>query len=123
MTKEQWFLYLYSIYPDRGFIVFMIIIIGLIALVFFLTKIHDSHNEEKEKAQNNAEKFARKYFYVSIVIIAILMLLPSKKMAVAIYFTPDVIKYLDSNNTKLDKIDDILDLAIDKAIKNLKENQ
>jgi hypothetical protein len=118
MTKEQWLLYLYSIYPDATLIIFTIIIISIIASLFFITMI-----DEEEKFRNNVKKFMKKYFYILAIIVAILMLLPSKKMAIAIYFAPDVIKYLDSNNTKLDKIDDILDLAIDKAIKDLKEKQ
>jgi hypothetical protein len=106
---------------------FTIAMIGLLSSIYFVIRIQDSSlkgkEEETERAKHDAKKFVKKYFYISMAIISILMIIPNKKMAVAIYFTPNVVKYLDKNDTKLDKIDDMIDLAIDKAIRDLKGKQ
>ena len=124
MTREQWLIYLYGIYPDKGFFGLVFVIGFLLVIARILSPLHtailDSDCEKNYTCLHHTLYTVR-----NIVIFAVLLLLasltPSKKVAVAIFAVPYGVDMLENNNSKITKLDEILDLSLDKVISNLKQ--
>jgi hypothetical protein len=117
MTKEQWLLYLYSIYPTSGGIFLFFMLIGSALTIAWIPV-----DVEYQEYMPTLKKWTKIYMISVLITFIFFSLIPSKKMALAIYATPNVMEYIDDNKSKLMKIDELLDLSLDKAIKELKEN-
>jgi hypothetical protein len=116
MTKEQWLVYLYSIYPTGSLsIIVFAVATFVISIFWFIIDI-----ERKKEYLPKAIKWTKIYVISLLITVIFYSLIPSKKMALAIYATPYFMKYIDNNDTKIMKLDKLLDLSLDKAIKELK---
>ena len=134
MTKEQWLVYLWSIYPSGGYQIFYAISL-LIFLVFmiFMFIVH-SDESDKYKTETIWYKMGKWKIIVPSVLLVLLFLsnlVPSNRnhflYIVATPYVVDsgksIIESLQDPNSKLSKLNQMTDKALDKALMYLGENE
>lgn len=122
MTKEQWFIYLYDIYPSGIFFVFLnLFIVGLVG-IGVLIRVMNRISEEENRLI--LPSFAKPFFVVVIIMLSLLNFLPSKNAILAIVAAPYVVESgetlyesLGDKNSKLYKINKLLDSKLDELLK------
>jgi len=129
MTDEQWIVYLYSIWPDGGWtvvwIILLLFVLGFL-IVTGLSYIFDGHKgwyDTEKSLFLNHYKSTFVAMVTLLVFILISNLIPNRKGFLLLVATPAVMNVVKSDTTvtKLDKLDEILDLALDKATAKLKD--
>ena len=133
MTNEQWLVYLWSIYPSGGYQVFYAIL--LIAYLFFIIFALISHSDTSDRYKNETIWFKMgkwKIIIPSVLLVLIFLsnLVPSNRNHfLYIVATPYVVEsgksIVDSLNdpsSKLSKLNQMTDKALDKALMYLGEN-
>lgn len=139
MTNEQWLVYLWSIYPNGGFQVFWVISLTLVvALLTFAAASYFSDTggyrySEEEKNTYLWRKLGKwKIIMPSVLLLFIFLsnLVPSREHFAYIIATPYVVEsgksIVDSLNdpsSKLSKLNQMTDKALDKALIYLGENE
>lgn len=142
MTKEQWLVYLWSIYPNGGFQVFWVICLIIVGLLLLLTGTNFFSNTGGWRSTRYTEKEKDAYLWRQLgkwkVIIPSILLLfiflsnlvPSREHFAYIVATPYVVdsgkSIVDSLNdptSKLSKLNQMTDKALDKALKYLDESK
>ena len=134
MTNEQWLVYLWSIYPSGGYQIFYAIF--LIAYLFFIIFALISHldTSDRYKTETIWYKMGKwKIIIPSVLIVLIFLsnLVPSNRnhflYIVATPYVVDsgksIIESLQDPNSKLSKLNQMTDKALDKALKYLDENK
>ncbi len=133
MTNEQWLVYLWSIYPSGGYQVFYAIL--LIAYLFFIIFALISHSDTSYRYKNETIWFKMgkwKIIIPSVLLVLIFLsnLVPSKEHFAYIIATPyvvdsgkSIIESLQDPNSKLSKLNQMTDKALDKALMYLGENE
>ena len=139
MTQEQWLVYIWSIYPNGGFQVFWVI--SLILVVALLTLAATSYfsdtggyrYSEEEKSTYLWRKLGKwKIIMPSVLLLFIFLsnLVPSRNHFLYIIATPyvvdsgkSIIESLQDPNSKLSKLNQMTDKALDKALKYLDEDK
>ena len=120
MTKEQWMLYFYGIYPEGG--TFFVLTI-LFLLFLFVNWVYIVPYRDIEGLKYKDLNY-RPLIMVSIIysfMFFIHLLVPPKNIAVAIIAAPYGVSMLENNASKINKLDEILDLSLDKVIMKLKD--
>src|SRR5574344_317334 len=139
MTKEQWLVYIWSIYPNGGFQAFWSICLVLVAgiLTFaaasFFSDTSGYRYSEEEKDTYLWRKLGKwKIIMPSVLLLFIFLsnLVPSREHFAYIIATPYVVEsgksIVDSLNdpsSKLSKLNQMTDKALDKALKYLDDNK
>lgn len=139
MTNEQWLVYLWSIYPNGGFQVFWVIsLILVLALLTFAAASYFSDTgryrySEEEKNTYLWRKLGKyKVIMPSVLLLFIFLsnLVPSREHFAYIIATPyvvesgkSIIESLQDPNSKLSKLNQMTDKALDKALMYLGENE
>ena len=139
MTNEQWLVYLWSIYPQGGFQVFWVICLILVfAFLCFTAASYFSDTggyrySEEEKNTYLWRKLGKyKVIVPSVLLLFIFLsnLVPSREHFIYIIATPyvvdsgkSIIESLQDPNSKLSKLNQMTDKALDKALKYLDENE
>ena len=134
MTNEQWLVYLWSIYPSGGYQVFYAIL--LIAYLFFIIFALISHSDTSDRYKNETIWFKMgkwKIIIPSVLLVLIFLsnFVPSNRnhflYIVATPYVVDsgksIIESLQDPNSKLSKLNQMTDKALDKALKYLDENK
>ena len=134
MTNEQWLVYLWSIYPSGGYQLFYAIF--LIAYLFFIifTLIAHSDTSDRYKTDTVWYKMGKWKIIIPSVLIVLLFLsnlVPSNRnhflYIVATPYVVDsgksIIESLQDPNSKLSKLNQMTDKALDKALMYLGENE
>ncbi len=134
MTNEQWLVYLWSIYPSGGYQVFYAIL--LIAYLFFIIFALISHSDKSDRYKNETIWFKMgkwKIIIPSVLLVLIFLsnLVPSNRnhflYIVATPYVVDsgksIIESLQDPNSKLSKLNQMTDKALDKALMYLGENE
>ena len=134
MTNEQWLVYLWSIYPSGGYQVFYAIL--LIAYLFFIIFALVSHSDTSDRYKNETIWFKMgkwKIIIPSVLLVLIFLsnLVPSNRnhflYIVATPYVVDsgksIIESLQDPNSKLSKLNQMTDKALDKALMYLGENE
>ena len=134
MTNEQWLVYLWSIYPSGGYQIFYAIF--LIAYLFFIifTLIAHSDTSDRYKTDTVWYKMGKWKIIIPSVLIVLLFLsnlVPSNRnhflYIVATPYVVDsgksIIESLQDPNSKLSKLNQMTDKALDKALMYLGENE
>ena len=134
MTNEQWLVYLWSIYPSGGYQIFYAIF--LIAYLFFIIFALISHSDtsDRYKTETIWYKMGKWKIIIPSVLIVLLFLsnlVPSNRnhflYIVATPYVVDsgksIIESLQDPNSKLSKLNQMTDKALDKALKYLDENK
>ena len=139
MTNEQWLVYLWSIYPNGGFQVFWVMCLALVflflcfaAIGYFSDTIVYRYTEEEKNTYLWRKLGKWKVIVPSVLLLFIFLsnLVPSREHFAYIIATPYVVEsgksIVDSLNdpsSKLSKLNQMTDKALDKALKYLYENE
>ena len=134
MTNEQWLVYLWSIYPSGGYQVFYAIL--LIAYLFFIVFMLIMHSDTSDRYKTETIWFKMgkwKIIIPSVLLVLIFLsnLVPSNRnhflYIVATPYVVDsgksIIESLQDPNSKLSKLNQMTDKALDKALMYLGENE
>ena len=134
MTNEQWLVYLWSIYPSGGYQLFYVIL--LIAYLFFIIFALISHSDTSDRYRTDTVWYKMgkwKIIIPSVLIVLIFLsnLVPSNRnhflYIVATPYVVDsgksIIESLQDPNSKLSKLNQMTDKALDKALMYLGENE
>ena len=134
MTNEQWLVYLWSIYPSGGYKVFYIIClcVYLIFIAFMLIAYSDA--SDRYKTETIWYKMGKWKIIIPSVLIVLLFLsnlVPSNRnhflYIVATPYVVDsgksIIESLQDPNSKLSKLNQMTDKALDKALMYLDEDK
>lgn len=139
MTNEQWLVYLWSIYPNGGFQVFWVMC--LVVVLFFVCFAAASYFSDTGGCRYSEEgkdtylwrKLGKwKVIVPSLLLLFIFLsnLVPSREHFAYIIATPYVVEsgksIVDSLNdpsSKLSKLNQMTDKALDKALIYLGENE
>ena len=139
MTNEQWLVYIWSIYPNGGFQVFWVICLFLVAVLLtftaasFFSDTGGYRYSEEEKNTYLWRKLGKwKIIMPSVLLLFIFIsnLVPNREHFAYIIATPYVVEsgksIVDSLNdpsSKLSKLNQMTDKALDKALMYLGENE
>ena len=134
MTNEQWLVYLWSIYPNGGYQIFYAIF--LIAYLFFIIFALISHSDTSDRYRTDTVWYKMgkwKIIIPSVLLVLIFLsnLVPSNRnhflYIVATPYVVDsgksIIESLQDPNSKLSKLNQMTDKALDKALMYLGENE
>ena len=134
MTNEQWLVYLWSIYPSGGYQMFYAIF--LIAYLFFIIFALISHSDTSDRYRTDTVWYKMgkwKIIIPSVLLVLIFLsnLVPSNRnhflYIVATPYVVDsgksIIESLQDPNSKLSKLNQMTDKALDKALMYLGENE
>ena len=134
MTNEQWLVYLWSIYPSGGYQIFYAIF--LIAYLFFIIFALISHSDTSDRYRTETIWYKMgkwKIIIPSVLLVLIFLsnLVPSNRNHfLYIVATPyvfdsgkSIIESLQDPNSKLSKLNQMTDKALDKALKYLDEDK
>ena len=134
MTNEQWLVYLWSIYPSGGYQIFYAIF--LIAYLFFIIFALISHSDTSDRYRTETIWYKMgkwKIIIPSVLLVLIFLsnLVPSNRnhflYIIATPYVVDsgksIIESLQDPNSKLSKLNQMTDKALDKALKYLDEDK
>ena len=128
MTNEQWLVYLWSIYPSGGYQVFYAIL--LIAYLFFIIFALISHSDTSDRYKNETIWFKMgkwKIIIPSVLLVLIFLsnLVPSNRnhFLYIVDSGKSIIESLQDPNSKLSKLNQMTDKALDKALMYHGENE
>ena len=134
MTNEQWLVYLWSIYPSGGYQTFYAIC--LFAYLFFIIFTLISHSDTSDRYRTDTVWYKMgkwKIIIPSVLLVLIFLsnLVPSNRnhflYIVATPYVVDsgksIIESLQDPNSKLSKLNQMTDKALDKALMYLDENE
>ena len=134
MTNEQWLVYLWSIYPSGGYQIFYAIF--LIAYLFLLYFAFIAHldTSDRYKTETIWYKMGKWKIIIPSVLIVLLFLcnlVPSNRnhflYIIATPYVVDsgksIVDSLNDPNSKLSKLNQMTDKALDKALKYLDEDK
>ena len=134
MTNEQWLVYLWSIYPSGGYQVFYVICLcAFLVFIGFMLIMH-SDTSDRYKTETIWFKMGKwKIIIPSVLLVLIFLsnLVPSNRnhflYIVATPYVVDsgksIIESLQDPNSKLSKLNQMTDKALDKALMYLGENE
>ena len=134
MTNEQWLVYLWSIYPSGGYQVFYVICLCaiLVFMGFMLIMYSDTSDMyKKDTIWYKMGKLKVIVPFVLLVLIFLCNLVPSNRnhflFIIATPYVVDsgksIIESLQDPNSKLSKLNQMTDKALDKALMYLGENE
>lgn len=134
MTQEQWIVYLYSIWPDGGFILLYFLAFCALGIYYGISvnahSLYDSSNPNSEWYKGNAPTIKySKFFKITPVILILLIILsnfvPNKKGFLMLVATPYLVDGSKSliDSEKASKFSEIIDLSLDKALNELKPKE
>ena len=134
MTNEQWLVYIWSIYPNGGFQIFYAIFLTVYLIFIAFMLIEHSDASERYKTKTIWYKMGKWKIIIPSVLIVLLFLsnlVPSNRnyflYIVATPYVVDssksIIESLQDPNSKLSKLNQMTDKALDKALIYLGENE
>ena len=139
MTNEQWLVYIWSIYPNGGFQVFWVIsLVLVVALLTFAAASFFSDTGGYRYSEEEKDTYLwRKLGKLKIIVPSVLLLfiflsnfVPSREHFAYIIATPyvvesgkSIVESLNDPSSKLSKLNQITDKALDKALMYLDEDK
>ena len=134
MTNEQWLVYLWSIYPNGGYQIFYVICLCAYLLFIIFALISHSDTSDRYRTDTVWYKMGKWKIIIPSVLIALIFLsnlVPSNRnhflYIVATPYVVDsgksIIESLQDPNSKLSKLNQMTDKALDKALMYLGENE
>ena len=134
MTKEQWLVYLWSIYPQGGYQLFYILCLCTFSIFMGFMLLVYRHERDSDKPDTIWYKMGKwKVIIPSVLLVLILLcnLVPSNKnhflYIIATPYVVDsgksIIDSLQDPNSKLSKLNQMTDKALDKALLYLDKNE
>ena len=139
MTNEQWLVYIWSIYPNGGFQVFwaisLIMVVALLtfAAINYFSDISGYRYSEEEKDTYIWIKLGKWKIIVPLVLLLFFFLsnfVPSREHFAYIIATPyavesgkSIVESLNDPSSKLSKLNQMTDKALDKALLYLDDDK
>lgn len=131
MTKEQWLVYLWSIYPSGVFTQIWIVLLILFAIaIIFVAINHFDGYEDETTVWSKMGKWKIGIPSLLVIFIFLSLLIPKRDHFLLIIATPyvvdsdkSIIESLQDPNSKLSKLNKMTDKALDKALIYLDENE
>jgi hypothetical protein len=138
MTKEQWLVYLWSIYPDGGVQIFYFGVLIFVAFIIFMSFVNISVDNGFSLPKEQRKKYVWtqlgwwKISIPSILLVLIFLsnLVPNREYFAYIIATPyvvdsgkSIIETLDDHNSKLSKLNQIMDKGLDKVLLELDKKE
>lgn len=139
MTQEQWLVYIWSIYPNGGFQLFWVMCLVLVlalltfAAINYFSDTSGYRYSEEEKDTYLWRKLGKYKIIVPLVLLLFIFLsnlVPNRNYFLYIVATPyvvdsgkSIIESLQDPNSKLSKLNQMTDKALDKALMYLDENE
>lgn len=134
MTNEQWLVYLWSIYPSGGYKAFYVVCLIIFLLISGMLLVLHSDESESCKPKTIWYKMGKwKIIIPSVLLVLIFLsnLVPSNRnnflYIIATPYVVDsgksIIESLQDPNSKLSKLNQMTDKALDKALMYLGENE
>ena len=131
MTNEQWLVYLWSIYPNGLFIQIwvMLLIVFIIGMIPVAINHFDGY-EDETTLWSKMGKWKIAILSILVLFIFLSYLVPKRDHFLLIIATPyaveagkSIIESLNDPTSKLSKLNQMTDKALDKALKYLDENK
>lgn len=134
MTNEQWLVYLWSIYPSGGYQAFYVICLCVFLVFISFMLIMHSDTSGRYKNETIWFKMGKWKIIIPSVLLALIFLsnlVPSNRnhflYIIATPYVVDsgksIIESLQDPNSKLSKLNQMTDKALDKALMYLGENE
>ena len=131
MTNEQWLVYLWSIYPNGEIMkVWIVILLSFIGLIMSVAINHFDGYEDETTLWSKMGKWKIAIPSILGVFIILSYLVPKRDHFLLIIATPyvvdsgkSIIESLQDPNSKLSKLNQMTDKALDKALMYLGENE
>lgn len=131
MTKEQWLVYLWSIYPQGVFTQIWIVLFILFAIaIFFVAFNHFDGYADETTVWSKMGKWKIGIPSLLVIFIFLSLLIPKRDHFLLIIATPyvvdsgkSIIESLQDPNSKLYKLNKMTDKALDKVLVYLDENE
>ena len=138
MTKEQWLVYLWSIYPDGGFTIFWFVCLGIIGFLLFFTFLNFMDNGGYNMPKEDKEDYLWTqlgWWKIAIPCILLLFILishliPKREYFAYIIATPyvvesgkSIVETLSDPNSKLSKLNQIMDKVLNKVLDQLDDEK
>lgn len=131
MTKEQWLVYLWSIYPQGVFTQIWIVLFILFAITMsFVAFNHFDCCADETTVWSKMGKWKIGIPSLLVIFIFLSLLIPKRDHFLLIIATPyvvdsgkSIIESLQDPNSKLYKLNKMTDKALDKVLVHLDENE
>ena len=131
MTNEQWLVYLWSIYPNGEIMkVWIVILLSFIGLIMLVAILHFDSYEYETTLWSKMGKWKIAIPSILVLFIILSYLVPKRDHFLLIIATPyvvdsgkSIIESLQDPNSKLHKLNQMTDKALDKALKYLDEGK
>ena len=137
MTQEQWLVYLWSIYPNGGIQFFYVVCLIFVGVIIIISFLNITFYGGLSLPMEQREKYVWtklgwwKISLPSILLVLIFLsnLVPNREYFAYIIATPyvvdsgkSIIETLDDPNSKLSKLNKIMDKGLDKVLLELESN-
>ncbi len=131
MTNEQWLVYLWSIYPNGGFTqLWVTLLIIFVIGMMFVAVHHFGVYTNEETLWSKMGKWKMTIPSILVLFIFLSYLVPKRDHFLLIIATPyaveagkSIVDSLQDPNSKLSKLNQMTDKALDKALMYLGENE
>ena len=129
MTNEQWLVYLWSIYPDGGFmIIWFILLIICTVFMAFAAVVHFDGYEDETTVWSKLGKWKIAIPSILVLFIFLSLLVPKRDHFLLILATPYAVEAgktladsLNDPTSKMFKLNQLVDKSLEKMLKELSE--
>lgn len=127
MTSEQWLIYLYSVWPIDWIRALLIVWTIITLALTFAWWVSDAKEEQLKDKTEEGRRAYRRFeriifsFKYSIPLLILLAFVPNRNEMLAIIAAPYAVESIKDAEGKVMKINKLIDMSLDKAIKELKQ--
>ena len=129
MTNEQWLVYLWSIYPNGGFIHLWVVLLVVFAVgILFIGIIHHEGDRDETTMWSILGKWKIVIPTLLVLFIFLSQLVPKRDHFILILATPYAVEAgksladsLNDPTSKMFKLNQLVDKGIEKMLKELSE--
>ena len=129
MTNEQWLVYLWSIYPNGGFMHLWIVLLVVFAVgILFIGIIHHEGDRDETTMWSILGKWKIAIPSILVLFIFLSLLVPKRDHFLLILATPYAVEAgksladsLSDPTSKMFKLNQLVDKGIEKMLKELSE--
>ena len=129
MTNEQWLVYIWSIYPNGGFMHLWVVLLVLFAFgIMFASIFHFNEYRDKETLWTILGKWKIIIPSILVLFIFLSLLVPKRDHFLLILATPYAVEAgksladsLNDPTSKMFKLNQLVDKSLEKMLKELSE--
>ena len=129
MTNEQWLVYLWSIYPNGGFIHLWVVLLVVFAVgILFIGIIHHEGDRDETTMWSILGKWKIAIPSILVLFIFLSLLVPKRDHFLLILATPYAVEAgksladsLNDPTSKMFKLNQLVDKGLEKMLKELSE--